>query len=157
MENLGLDWKVLLAQLVNFGILLVVLKKYLYKPLVKAIDERNKKISTALDDSKRIEEKLAGIEKKETELLDLAREKAKKEREEIIDMANKEREKMIEDAKVAANREVERGLEKLQTAQKEAVKVLSDKYMDEMVTELYKKFSTRTKKSNYPMLKSLLK
>lgn len=157
MENLGLDWKVLVAQLVNFGILLVILKRFLYKPLVKAIDERNKKISTALDDSKRIEEKLQNIEKKETELLELAREKAKKEREEIIEMANKEREKMIEDAKVAANREVERGIEKLQTARKEAVKVLSDKYMEEMVSELYKRFSERTKKHNYPMLKSILK
>ncbi len=157
MEKLGLDWKVLLAQLVNFGILMIILKRFLYKPLVKAIDERNKKISGALDDSKRIEEKLETIEKKEAELLSLAREKAKQEREEILEIANKEREKLIEDAKVSANREVERGLEKIETAQKEAVKVLSDKYMDEMVTELYKRFSEKTKKNKYPMLKSILK
>ena|SRR3989344_1595729 len=157
MQNLGLDWKVLIAQLVNFGLLLFIMKKYLYGPLVKAIDERNKKISGALDDSKKIEEKLQNIEKKETELLDLARQKAKKEREEILDIALKEKEKVVEEAKVAAQREIDKGVEKLEVAQKEAVKVLSDKYLDEMVTELYKRFSKRTKQQKYPMLKSLLK
>lgn len=157
MEKLGLDWKVLMAQIVNFVLLLIILRKFLYGPLVKMLDERNKRIAGALDDSKKIEEKLLNIEKKEIELLNLAKEKAKKEREEILEIALKEKEKIIEQAKDAANREVEKGLEKLQSAQKEAVKVLSDKYMEEIVTDLYKKFSERTKKNNYPMLKSLLK
>lgn len=157
MESLGLDWKVLLAQLVNFVLLLVIVKKFLYGPLVKVIDERNKKISTALDDSKKIEEKLQTIESKEKELLGLAKEKAKKEREEMLEIAAKERQKIIDDAKTQAGREYEKGLEKLQAAQKEAVKVLSDKYMDEVVTELYKRFSERTKRNKFPMLKSILK
>ena len=37
MEALGLDWKLLVAQMVNFGLLFFVLKKVLYKPLIKAI------------------------------------------------------------------------------------------------------------------------
>jgi len=157
MENLGLDLKVLIAQLVNFGLLLFVMKKYLYGPLVKAIDERNKKIGTALDDGKKIEEKLLNIEKKEVELLDIARQKSKNEREEIVNIALKEKEKIVEEAKVSAQREIDKGMEKLQVAQKEAVKVLSDKYLDEMVTELYKRFSKRTKQQKYPILRSLLK
>jgi F0F1-type ATP synthase, subunit b len=157
MQNLGLDWKVLIAQIVNFGLLLILLKKYLYKPLVKAIDDRNKKISGALDDSKKIEEKLKNIETKEVELLNLARQKARKERDEIVDIALKEKEKIVDEARVSAQREVEKGIDRLESAQKEAVKVLSDKYMDEVVTELYKRFTERTKKNNYPILKSLLK
>src|SRR3989344_7575734 len=105
MENLGLDLKVLIAQLVNFGLLLFVMKKYLYGPLVKAIDERNKKIGTALDDGKKIEEKLLNIEKKEVELLDIARQKSKNEREEIVNIALKEKDKIDEEAKESAQRE----------------------------------------------------
>ena len=157
MENLGLDWKVLVAQIVNFGLLLILLKKYLYQPLVKAIDDRNKKISGALDDSKKIEEKLKNIESKEVELLNLARQKAKKERDEMVEIALKEKEKIIDEARQGAHREVEKGIDRLESAQKEAVKVLSDKYMDEVVGELYKRFTERSRKNNYPILKSLLK
>jgi len=31
IHNLGIEWKVLLAQIVNFGLLLVLLKKFLYQ------------------------------------------------------------------------------------------------------------------------------
>ncbi len=157
MEKLGLDWKVLVAQVVNFGLLLFIMQRFLYKPLMKALDERNKKVKNALEDSQKIEEKLKSIEKKEAQLLDLARDKAKKEREEIIGIALAEKEKIVEEAKNSANREVEKGLEKLESAQKEAVKVLSDRYMEEVVESLYKRFNERTRKNKYPLLKSLLK
>ena len=82
-----------------------------------------------LMERKKIEEKLQNIEKKEIELLDLARAKAKKEREEIVDIALKEKEKIVEEARQSANREVEKGMEKLQIAQKEAVKSMWIKYI----------------------------
>ena len=41
----GLDWKLLLIQALNFGILLAVLWKFLYTPVLKMIDERRGKIA----------------------------------------------------------------------------------------------------------------
>ncbi|MDP3792366.1 MAG: hypothetical protein Q8Q89_01415 [bacterium] len=43
-SQLGINWKLLLAQGVNFIILLIVLTKFIYKPLIKMIDERRQKI-----------------------------------------------------------------------------------------------------------------
>jgi len=41
----GIDWRLLLIQGFNFGLLLVVLSYYLYKPILKIIDERREKIA----------------------------------------------------------------------------------------------------------------
>ena len=49
MENItavfGIDWKLLLAQLVNFGVVLFVLSYFVYKPLLRMIDERRETIA----------------------------------------------------------------------------------------------------------------
>ena len=41
----GVNWKLLLAQAVNFGLLLTVLTYFLYKPVLKIIDERREKVA----------------------------------------------------------------------------------------------------------------
>ncbi len=46
-----IDWFTVVAQLVNFLILVWLLKRFLYKPVLNAIDEREKKIATQLQDA----------------------------------------------------------------------------------------------------------
>jgi F-type H+-transporting ATPase subunit b len=41
----GIDWKLLIIQALNFGLLLIVLSYFLYKPILKIIDERREKIA----------------------------------------------------------------------------------------------------------------
>lgn len=48
LEQLGIDWKIFLGQIVNFFILLTVLWAFVYRPLIKIIKERNEKIKTGL-------------------------------------------------------------------------------------------------------------
>ncbi len=59
LQSLGVDWKLLLAQLINFAILLAVLYKFLYKPLLKVMEERSKKIEDGLKNAEAAEKKLA--------------------------------------------------------------------------------------------------
>lgn len=44
MESLGIDIKTIGLQIVNFGILVFVLNKFLYKPVLKAIKTKNQEI-----------------------------------------------------------------------------------------------------------------
>lgn len=46
-----INWFTVIAQIVNFLILVWLLKRFLYKPVLKAIDERGKKIASQLDDA----------------------------------------------------------------------------------------------------------
>lgn len=50
----GLNWKLFLAQLINFGIILLVLWKWVFGPVTKGLADRTKKIETSLQDAKEI-------------------------------------------------------------------------------------------------------
>lgn len=57
IHHFGVDWKLLLAQAVNFIILLIVLKKFAYGPLMRMLDERKRKIAEGLamrDDAEKL-------------------------------------------------------------------------------------------------------
>ncbi len=46
-----INWFTLIAQVINFLVLMWLLKRYLYKPILKAIDERENKILSQLKDA----------------------------------------------------------------------------------------------------------
>jgi F-type H+-transporting ATPase subunit b len=60
LSQFGLDWGLFASQLVNFILILIILRIFLYKPVLKIIKDRNKKIKEGLD---RAEE--AGVRLKE--------------------------------------------------------------------------------------------
>ena len=68
IHKLGIEWKLLLAQIVNFIILLILLRKFLYKPLLKLMNNRRQKIVEGLEKAKKGEEefqKIAELREKE--------------------------------------------------------------------------------------------
>lgn len=109
----GIDWKLLLAQGVNFGILFVALWMLLYKPVLKTLDERAKKIAQGVEDAKRAAEKLAGADEaaakvvatadaKSAEALAAAREAAAAERARLVKEAEARAEAIAKDADARA-------------------------------------------------------
>lgn len=52
----GLNWKLLLAQLINFGIVVFVLWKFAWKPITTGLTERTKKIEDSLAEARKIAE-----------------------------------------------------------------------------------------------------
>ena len=47
-DAFGINWKLLVAQSINFGLLLLILWHFLYKPVLKMIDERRSKIAESV-------------------------------------------------------------------------------------------------------------
>ncbi len=76
LQTLGIDWKLLLAQIINFGIVLIVLAKFVYKPLLKAIDARRDAIKRSMDDAADIERQKLQMETTRKEALHKADEDA---------------------------------------------------------------------------------
>jgi len=58
----GINGKLLLAQIVNFGLLLIVLTYFFYNPLMRMLDKRRKIVARGVDDAERAAEKLAGAD-----------------------------------------------------------------------------------------------
>jgi F-type H+-transporting ATPase subunit b len=80
-----IDWFVLLAQLVNFLILIYLLKRFLYTRIIQAMNEREAKIAARFDEAERLkreaeeaarvyEEKNSFLQGQEEEMLNQARE-----------------------------------------------------------------------------------
>ena len=53
MLPLGLDPSILLAQIVNFIILLLILRVIAYQPLRKVLEQRKQRIAQGLEDARR--------------------------------------------------------------------------------------------------------
>ena len=78
IQTFHIDWKLLIAQLINFAIVLFVLWKFAIKPLSKTMDKRTNDIEKSIDDAKKIEENL------QCEIFDVCLEEAQKKKHKII-------------------------------------------------------------------------
>lgn len=113
MEKLGIEPSLLLAQIVNFAIIVVALTKLLYKPILAMIAKRKKEIEDglALSVRQREEEEKFGLRKEKlladarTEarvILDDAKKQAKEAEYEMMTLAHKEAAEILEKAKTEA-------------------------------------------------------
>jgi len=105
-----IHWYQLLFQIINFGILIFVLKKFLYQPIINVIEQRNKKIQ---DSIKAAEETLKEKTKIEA-IKKTAIQEAEKETVKIIKQAHKKAnissKEIIETAREQADQEVAKKL-----------------------------------------------
>lgn len=93
-----IDWFTVVAQIVNFLVLVALLKRFLYGPLVAAIDAREKKIADRVAEAARSEKEAAArveklsreaaeMEREKGNILATAREEADRKRGEILNEA----------------------------------------------------------------------
>ncbi|MCK5413726.1 MAG: F0F1 ATP synthase subunit B [Candidatus Pacebacteria bacterium] len=137
-EKLGLDPKLLIAQVVNFVLLLVILQKIGYKPILKMLNDRTEKIEKSLKQAKKIEEELQNTE--ETKIAEIK--KAKIESQEIIkeanELAEKKSQEMIEKTKVKTQEIVASAKQEIQ-AEKESSITEAKKEIADISVQIAKK------------------
>lgn len=122
----------IIFQIINFTILLFLLKKYLYKPILNILEQRAKKIHEGLEAAeKSIEEReklekqkkrvLVEAEKNATKILEGARLQAKKLEKQLVEKAERESEKRLAKADSLAKSKLSDMQEELQRKFSEAV------------------------------------
>jgi F-type H+-transporting ATPase subunit b len=125
-----IDWFTVIAEILNFLVLVWLLKRFLYKPVLNAIDEREKKITAQLQDaeSKKAEatkeqadfkQKNTDFDARKKDLMDMAVAAAGQQKEKLLEEARNEAntlrasfEKAAKDSRVNQDRET---AEKTQT------------------------------------------
>lgn len=98
----GINWKLLLVQAVNFGLLLSVLTYLLYKPILKIIDERREKVAEGVRTAEAAQRRL---------------EEAKKEGDALVGTAARDAEALVANARARAD---EKGGEIVKAAESRA-------------------------------------
>ena len=89
---------------VSFGIILFILKKFAWAPILNTLDERETSIQTALDSAESAKEEMKSLQSNNEKILI----EAKHERDLLLKDAREIREKMIADAKGLASKESDR-------------------------------------------------
>ena len=121
IETFHIDWKVIIAQALNFGIVFVVLYVYALKPLSKLMKERSERIDKGLEDAKTNNEML----KQTTLKYDEAMAQVKIEASNIFTQGKKEaeaeRQRMVEEAKKEAENIVSAGKKSLEAEKEKMV------------------------------------
>ncbi len=133
-SQLGIDWRLLISQAVNFLILVVLLTVFVYKPILKILKERKMKIEDGVKKSEEAETRLheANLLKKEKlkeaeqDALKLLRETEKKAKEMELALLSQAKEKenaLLKNAEliIEARNEEARGL-----VRKEAIALVKE-------------------------------
>ena len=145
----------MIAQVVNFLILVAILRALAYKPVAKMLKQRSDKIQDAINkadaDKKAAEEtlaqyksQLADAQKRAQEIVDKAEITARQEREALVAETKKEIERLKQNAQVEIQNERNRAFEQMQkeivtlslaAAEKVVGKNLTSKENDKLVND----------------------
>lgn len=128
LNQFGINPLLLAAQVVNFAILLFILKRFLYKPILRVLEERKKRIAESLKNAEEIEKKLLQTEEDREKKLVKASEEAQK----IIDEGKLSVAQMMEEGRQKTAAEIESMLKKGE----ESLRMEREKMQQEIKGEL---------------------
>ena len=123
MDQLGINLGYLFVQIFNFAILFVVLRAWVYKPVLGLLEKRRETIAKGLEDARIAAEARENAEKEVEKLLADARAKAAQEARELTQRAEQQAKEIRASAEATASKA--RG-EALAEVEQERVRVLSD-------------------------------
>lgn len=144
IKTFHIETNLLLAQIVNFAIVLFVLYKFAYGPILKTLNDRTEKIEKGLKDSEEASKKLSDITEKEKEVLTKAKkeaqeiikkseDEAKKNAEMILSEAKEKTEKAVSDAKKLIEQEKNKMMNEVKADVSELVALAAGKVLGEKV------------------------
>jgi F-type H+-transporting ATPase subunit b len=113
LSTFGVDWHLLFAQMVNFGILVAALTYLLYKPVMNMVHERERVVAKGVEDAEEaarqltkaehdVKDKLTVAEREASNIVDVARKSAGDERNRIVKEAEARAAQVDKDAHARA-------------------------------------------------------
>jgi len=130
MEGLGVTWSTLVAQIINFVILLGLLYLVAYKPILRMFDERSRRIKESMEQTDTIREQAARADEDVKKRM----EEAGKEGQEVISRAMRTgegaRQKIQQEARQEAEAILDRARLEIQRERDEAVDELRQEFAD---------------------------
>ncbi|MDO8424889.1 MAG: F0F1 ATP synthase subunit B [bacterium] len=146
MKELGIDLKMLFGQIVNFAILLFLLKRFAFKPFLSILEKRKHKIEEGIKKSEEAENSLGRIrilaenfrqknEKDAREMMVEAEARAKTKAEEIMIKVEAEKKKAIEEAKQIIRKEGEAEMKRREKEMIDTTFILTEKFLKEKLDE----------------------
>ena len=138
IDTFHIDIKLLIAQTINFAIVISVLYFFALKPLIQVMKDRTMKIEKSLEDAKKIEEKLSKTDQEYNKAIG----KAKKEANIIMEKANaaaeEKKQDLIKKAKDEIGQIINKEKEQMQIEKARTLKEIKKETADLVVVSLEK-------------------
>lgn len=155
LDTFGVNWKMFVAQLINFSLVLFVLWKYAFGPVSRKLQERSEKIGLALKDAERIEqekqefdqwkqEEMERAKKQAAELISQAEVEASKLKAGMVEQTRQEQEKVIAEGKTLIEEDRKKAIAQAKSEMADMItqaaeKILRKKLDDKSDKELIEK------------------
>ncbi|NWG19607.1 MAG: F0F1 ATP synthase subunit B [Chloroflexi bacterium] len=140
MEKLGINWGLLIAQLLNVIFVVWLLTMFLYRPILNMLNQRTSRIQEGLQDAEKVKEQLANARRdydaelakarqEAAGILAQAQERARAQAAEIVAQAQRDAEKIKSDALLQAEQERQRMLGELKGRMAELVTLTAERVL----------------------------
>lgn len=142
----GLDYRVMIANIINFTILMLILYKIGYKPILKFVQDRTNKIEAGLTNAKEAakhleeakaeqEAMLVEARKEAQQILATANDQAKKQAEAFVEKSRNEAQAVIDKAKKDIRTEHEKMIQEAKSELSGLVILASEKLIKEKLDQ----------------------
>lgn len=142
LGTLGINLKLLIAQLINFGIILLVLWKWVLPPVAKKLTERSEKIEKAMNDAVNTEKaknefaiwketEMIRVKSQATAIITAAEVEASKAKQHILDETKAEQVKVIEQAKIKIEEEKNMAVREVKSQMADLVVLATERILKE--------------------------
>jgi len=101
LNQLGISGTLLLSQIVNFLLIMIVLRLFLYGPVLNMLDKRKERIANSMKDAERASSAAAEAQKEREAIMDAARRDA----QEVRAQATRDAEKIAQEVRSRAEQE----------------------------------------------------
>jgi F-type H+-transporting ATPase subunit b len=130
IDGLGINGPVLLTQVVTFIILLVILRFVAYKPLMRMLDERSKRVKEGMDQAEAVKEQAAHAEEDVKKQLAEASREGQERIARAVKTGEEMKQKAQEDAKQEAEALINRARSEIQRERDEAIGSVRREFAD---------------------------
>ena len=98
MEQLGISGSLLLSQIVNFVLLMAILRLVLYGPVMKMLDQRKERIAQTMKNAERVSASAQEAEQEKAKIIEAAR----REAQEVRAQATRDAERIAQEVRSRA-------------------------------------------------------
>lgn len=130
MEKLGINPFWLIAQIINFVLILVILRALAYKPVLNMLETRKRKIQESLEYADKVKADAAAQQKDFERRIDEARREAAQTAQSATQVAEKERDRILAEAREEARQIVEQARGQLDYERKQMIAELREQVVN---------------------------
>jgi F-type H+-transporting ATPase subunit b len=121
LAGLGINLGYLISQIINFLLLLVILRVFLYKPIVNMLDKRRETIRTQLEEADTARSEAEAAKQEYEKQLEEAKEERRSMLAEAREQADKMREEILEKARGDAQALVAKNEEEMEALRRQTI------------------------------------